>query len=69
MIYLLKTSLTLFLIFWCGFGAWLVVRYERLFGPHVDDPAESPGARSFGVTHIVIVWLGVFALTGYFLFR
>ena len=69
MIYLLKSSLALFLLGWCGFGVWLVIRYGKLFGPHRDDPAESPGARSFGVTHIWIVWLGVFALAGYFLVR
>lgn len=69
MIYFLKTSLALFLVVWCVFGVWLIVRYGRLFGPHADDPAESPGARSFGVTHVGIVWFGFFALAGYFLFR
>ncbi len=67
--FLLKASLVLFLIGWSGFGVWLVVRYGRLFGPHPDDPAESPGARSFGVTHIGIVWIGFFVLAGYFLMR
>lgn len=68
MIYLLKTSLVIFLIAWIVFGGWLVVRYGKLFGPHPDDPAESPGARSFGVTHVGIVWIGFFALASYFLF-
>jgi hypothetical protein len=69
MIYLLKTGLLVFLAAWCVLGLWLIVHYGKLFGPHPDDPAESPGARSFGVTHIWIVWFGVFALAGYFLFR
>ena len=44
------------------------MKYAALFGPHPDDPAESPGARSFGVAHITIVWLGFFVLALYFLF-
>jgi hypothetical protein len=69
MIYLLKTGISLFIIGWIVFGIWLVAKYAVLFGPHLDDPAESAGARSFGVTHIGIVWLGAFALATYFLFR
>lgn len=65
---LIKLLLVLFLIGWSGLGLWLVLRYGRLFGPHPDDPAESPGARSFGVAHIAIVWIGFFALGFYFLF-
>ena len=64
---LLKIGLILFLIFWFLLGAWLVTRYNVLFGPHKDDPSESPGARSFGVAHIVAVWLGGAALGVYFL--
>jgi len=69
MVYLLKTSIALFIVAWMFFGIWLVVRYSALFGPHPDDPAESVGARSFGVTHICIVWVGTFALAVHFLFR
>ena len=69
MIYLIKTTLLLFLIAWSGFGIWMLVKYAILFGPHRDDPAETPGARSFGVTHVVSVWFGFFALAGYFLFK
>ena len=69
MIILLKISLLLFLILWTAIGVWLVIRFGRLFGPHPDDPAETPGARSFGVTHIGIVWFGIFALAGWFLFQ
>lgn len=69
MVYLLKTSIALFIVAWMIFGIWLVVRYPALFGPHPDDPAETVGARSFGVTHICIVWIGTFALAVHFLFR
>jgi hypothetical protein len=65
---LIKLLLVLFLIGWSWLGLWLVLRYARLFGPHPDDPSESPGARSFGVAHIAIVWIGFFALGLYFLF-
>lgn len=69
MIYLLKIALALFLLGWSFFGLWLVVKYAVLFGPHRDDPAETVGARSFGVTHICVVWFGFFSLATYFLFR
>ncbi len=66
---LIKIGLILFLIIWFLLGAWLVVRYNVLFGPHKDDPAESPGARSFGVAHIIAVWIGGVALGCYYLFK
>lgn len=69
MIYIVKITLALFLIAWSGFGIWMVLKYAFLFGPHHDDPAETPGARSFGVTHLVIVWVGFFLLAAYFLFK
>ena len=68
MTYLLKTALALFLIGWTGFGGWMIWKFAVLFGPHPDDPAESPGARYYGVTHVASVWFGAFALTFYFLF-
>lgn len=69
MIYIVKTFIVLFILGWTLFGGWLVLRYGALFGPHRDDPAESVGARSFGVTHICLVWFGAMALAVYFLFR
>ena len=62
MTYLIKTLLTLFIIGWAFFGIWMLVKYNMLFGPHKDDPAETPGARSFGVAHVAAVWLGFFVL-------
>ncbi len=69
MTYIIKTGLVLFLLAWGIFGAWMVLKYAALFGPHPDDPAESPGARSFGVAHVTAVWFGVCVLAIYFLFR
>lgn len=68
MVYLIKISLVVFLIGWSFFGIWMLVKYNVLFGPHRDDPAETPGARSFGVAHVAAVWIGFFALATYFLF-
>ena len=68
MVILIKTALSLFLIAWSGFGVWMLFKFAVLFGPHADDPAETAGARSFGVAHIVAVWVGFFALAFYFLF-
>ncbi len=67
--FVLKLSLALFVLFWLGLGVWLIIRFSQLFGPHPDDPAETPGARSFGVTHIGIVWFGILALAVWFLFQ
>ena len=64
---IIKIGLTIFLIVWTLLGYFLVKNYDRLFGPHADDPAESPGARSFGTAHILAVWLGGMALAIYFL--
>lgn len=69
MIILLKSFIVLFLAAWSCFGLWMVWRYERLFGFHPDDPAESSGARSLNVTQVSIVWVGVFGLAVYFLFN
>jgi hypothetical protein len=69
MIILIKIALTLFLVFWLGLAMWLLVKYERLFGYHPDDPAETPGARSLNLTQVWSCWLGVFAIAAYFLFR
>lgn len=68
MVFLIKTVLVLFLLSWTAFGGWLLLKYGALFGPHPDDPSETAGARSFGVAHVVSVWVGFFALAFYFLF-
>ena len=65
----LQILLIAMLIIWLWLGYFLVTRYHKLFGPHPDDPAESPGARSFGIAHIVSVWIGIFALIIYFLIK
>lgn len=67
--YVINTALVIFIIGWTLLGLWMLVKYAVLFGPHPDDPAESPGARSFGVAHILMVWIGALALAVYFLFR
>jgi len=66
---IVNIGITIFLIIWTLIGVYLVKHYDRIFGPHEDDPAESEGARSFGVAHVVTIWLGGTALALYFLFR
>jgi hypothetical protein len=66
---IIKIGLSIFLIVWSMLGVWLVMNFHRLFGSHPDDPAETPGARSFGVAHIVAVWIGGMALAIYFISR
>ena len=68
MIILIKFLLTIFILFWLGFAVLLLVKYERLFGAHPDDPAETPGARTLNLTQVWSCWFGVLAIAGYFLF-
>jgi hypothetical protein len=69
MIFLIKFALALFLIAWSGLGLWMLVKYDRLFGRHRDDPAESSGARALNFTQVASVWFGFFAVAFYFLIR
>ncbi len=66
---IIKIGLSIFIIGWTLLGVWLGMNYNRLFGPHPDDPAETAGARSFGVAHIVAVWIGGMSLAIYFISR
>ena len=68
MTFLIKLLIVAFLVAWTILGAWLVVKYGDLFGPHRDHRAETPGARSFGIAHLAAVWVGAFALGVWFLF-
>jgi len=62
---ILKILASLFLVAWLALGGYLVFKFGALFGPSEDDPSETPGSRSFGVAHIVAVWVGGFALAVY----
>lgn len=64
---LIKSFLAISLVGWIYLGFYLITRFKKLFGAHPDDPSETPGARSFGLAHIVSIWIGVFALLIYFL--
>ncbi|MFN4804827.1 MAG: hypothetical protein ACK56K_07875 [Akkermansiaceae bacterium] len=66
---LIKIALALFIIVWLLLGAWMFIKYERLFGYHPDDPAETPGARTLNLTQIWSCWFGILVIMGYFLFR
>jgi len=67
---ILSKVLTLgFLIGWIVFGCYLIARSGALFGLCDDHRSESPGARSYGVAHIVAMWIGGFVLGIYFLFH
>lgn len=67
MVILSKILIVGFLIGWVIFGGYLIVRSGALFGLCDDHRSESPGARSYGVAHIVAMWIGAFALGIYFL--
>ena len=69
MIVFIKIALALFLIAWSGLGLWMLVKYDRLFGRHPDDPSESSGGRALNLTQVYSVWFGFFAVAVYFLIR
>lgn len=64
-----KSLVFLFLLSWVWGGIYLIINFQKIFGPHVDDPSETPGARSFGQTQIWSVWIGIIAVGVYFLFK
>lgn len=68
MLIVAKITLILFIVFWLGFGVWLLVKFERLFGYHPDDPAETTGARALNQTQVWSCWFGMLAIAVYFLF-
>lgn len=65
---LLKILFALALIPWTLAGIWLAIKFRLLFGPDRGQPSETPGARSFGMTHVLAVWVGGMALGIYFVF-
>lgn len=66
---ILKILIFILTAAWFLLGVWLVKNYQRLFGPNQDDPSETAGARSFGVAHIIAVWIGGMGLGIYFFFK
>ena len=45
------------LLLWLWLGVFLVTRWGTLFGADKDNPSETAGARSLGITHIVVIWV------------
>ena len=65
----IKLGLSFFLIAWSVLELWMLVKHERFFGNHPDDPSESFGAQMLNVTQVYSVWFGFFAVAFYFLIR
>jgi hypothetical protein len=63
-----KILVALSLIPWTIAGCVLIAKFQALFGPDSGQPSETPGARSFGITHVFAVWVGGMALGIYFAF-
>lgn len=61
-----KILIALGLVLWTAAGFYLIARFQSFFGPDRQQPSETPGARSFGITHVFAVWLGGMALGIYF---
>ena len=64
--FFVKILFALALIPWTLAGLWLAVKFQSLFGPDRGHPSETPGERSFGITHVFAVWIGGMALGIYF---
>jgi len=64
-----KAIVAIFLIVWIWGGIHLIMNFKKIFGPHPDDPSETPGARSLGQTQIWSVWIGIIIVGFYFLFK
>lgn len=55
------------LVAWIVIGIALLMKGRALFGPDRNHQSETPGERSFGISQILAVWVGGFALAIYFL--
>jgi len=62
-----KIIITLFLLAWTAIGFYLCLNFKRFFGVDKEHPSETPGERSFGITHVFAVWIGGMALGIYYL--
>ncbi len=56
------------LLIWLWIGFYLVINWGKLFGADQDNPSETEGARSLGVTHIVVIWLVIAYMLVRFIF-
>lgn len=63
-----KIAALIFLLFWIWGGIHLIINFDKYFGPHPDDPAETSGSRSFGQPQIWTIWIGMILVIFYFLF-
>jgi hypothetical protein len=64
-----KCLIVVFILGWSVLGGWVMLNFQRLFGPSADDPSETPGARSFNLPTLLGVWVGGYGLAAYFLLR
>ncbi len=47
-------------------GGYLVLNFERFFGPDPDVPSENSSSRAYSRMQVLMVWLHAVALTGAF---
>jgi hypothetical protein len=47
-------------------GGYLVVNFQRLFGPDPSMPSENSSSRTYSKVQAIVVWLHALALTGAF---
>lgn len=47
-------------------GGFLVVNYERLFGPDPNMLSENSSSRAYSKVQVLVVWLHALVLTGAF---
>lgn len=56
------------LLLWLILGFFLVKNWGSLFGADKDNPSETSGARSLGVTHVVVIWFVIAYMLVRFIF-
>ncbi len=66
MVQILQAILILFTVFWT-IGGLLVIKHRRkLFGKDEDHENETSGARSYGIVHLIVIWLSCLWMGIYF---
>lgn len=53
----IKSILLVATLLWIAGGVVLIKNWKKLFGKSADHENETSGARSYGITHLIVIWL------------
>ncbi len=65
-LFIIQSFFTVLFLLTLFAGGYLVLNFQRFFGPDPDVPSENSSSRSYGRMQALMVWLHAVALTGAF---